>query len=379
MHLHTSLTQKFAIATAFLLTTGIVLSIPLLLIQQFIYTNNFINQEPYSKSNQAIANANPTPMPSVTKAIFPPMGQIMTGVSMPGDNADTIDNFEKDAGKNVSVILLYQAWGATDGTQNFPADWAGSVRKHGAIPLITWEPWVHQDYPKGINEPNYTLKNIIAGKFDNYIRQWSNAAKAWKNPFFLRFAPEMNGNWTPWSEGLNGNKTGEFVQAWKHVHDIFTADGTMNAIWTWCPNINYPGSLPLSEFYPGDAYVDWTAMDGFNRGTATKNSAWFTFSQVFSSTYNDILKITTKPMMIAETGCVEQGGNKAAWITDAYSVELPKYFSAVKAIVWFNQITQEDWRIESSSAALAAFSTAIRAPIYASNTFGDKVKSSSVL
>ena len=93
MHLHTSFMQKFAISMAFLLTIGVVLTIPLLLIQQFIYTNNFIIKEPYSKSNRAIANTNPTPMPSPTKAIFPPMGQIMTGVSMPGDNADTIDKF----------------------------------------------------------------------------------------------------------------------------------------------------------------------------------------------------------------------------------------------------------------------------------------------
>ena len=31
----------------------------------------------------------------------------------------------------------------------------------------------------------------------------------------------MNGWWWPWSEQLNGNNPGEFVAAWRHVHDIF--------------------------------------------------------------------------------------------------------------------------------------------------------------
>ena len=48
-------------------------------------------------------------------------------------------------------------------------------------------------------------------------------AQEWGHPFFLRFDWEMNGFWFPWSEGVNGNKPGEFVAAWRHVHDIFTA------------------------------------------------------------------------------------------------------------------------------------------------------------
>ena len=75
-------------------------------------------------------------------------------------------------------------------------------------------------------------------------------------------------------------------------------------------------------------------------------------------------------MIIAETGTVEQGGDKADWITDAYN-NLPSTFPDVKAIVWFNQITQADWRIESSSEANTAFTQAIQQPIYASNTFGN--------
>ena len=38
----------------------------------------------------------------------------------------------------------------------------------------------------------------------------------------------MNGNWFPWSETRNGNSSGEYVAAWRHVRDIFRAEGVTN-------------------------------------------------------------------------------------------------------------------------------------------------------
>ncbi len=81
----------------------------------------------------------------------------------------------------------------------------------------------------------------------------------------MRFNWEMNGRWFPWSEGVNGNKSGEYVTAWRHVHDIFTAVGANKVTWVWCPNID-PNRifLDLASQYPGDEYVDWTCLDGYN-------------------------------------------------------------------------------------------------------------------
>src|SRR5262249_55077820 len=140
-----------------------------------------------------------TPQP-VGTTILPSTGQIMIGISAI-DDSDSVNAFENRVGKKMSVILLYQSWGDADA--NFPVDWVNAVRAHGSLPMITWEPWVTAAYPAGNDEPAYALSNLIAGKFDTYITQWADAAKAWKSPFFLRFAPEMNGNWNPWSEGLN--------------------------------------------------------------------------------------------------------------------------------------------------------------------------------
>ena len=109
---------------------------------------------------------------------------------------------------------------------------------------------------------------MIEGHHDAYIREFAEAAKAWGHPFFLRFNWEMNGNWFPWSEGVNGNQPGEYVAAWRHVHDIFTQVGATNATWVWCPNVDPASKLhDLASLYPGDAYVDWTGLDGYNWGT----------------------------------------------------------------------------------------------------------------
>ena len=56
--------------------------------------------------------------------------------------------------------------------------------------------------------PTSSSPTSSGAAYDSYIRGFATAAKSWGHPFFLRFNWEMNGNWFPWSEGVNGNKTG---------------------------------------------------------------------------------------------------------------------------------------------------------------------------
>ena len=80
--------------------------------------------------------------------------------------------------------------------------------------------------------------------------------------------------------------------------------------------------------------------------------------------------------MIGEIASAESGGSKAAWITDALSVQLPKNFPQVKAVLWFNWRIDEKgawwpWEIESSTASQQAFATGISSPYYAAGgSFG---------
>jgi hypothetical protein len=301
------------------------------------------------------------------------MARLYYGVHVPGwlDDLSRVTAFEGNAKKAVSIVMWYQGWGLSDGSQNFQPTWMENVRKHGVIPLVTWEPWLYTASPAshGVDQPAYSLQKIINGDFDAYITRWAEASKAWGYPYFLRFAHEMNGNWYPWSELMNENSSGQYVQAWRHVHDLFTGQGVTNVTWVWSPNIEYTGCIPLERLYPGNSYVDWIGMDGYNWGTLN-NHRWQTFAEVFQQTYQNILKLSTgKPLMIAEMASTEAGGNKASWIADAYMTQLPTFFPEIKAVIWFNESKETDWRIESSPAAQAAFASAVASSLYASNEY----------
>jgi mannan endo-1,4-beta-mannosidase len=307
--------------------------------------------------------------------------QIYWGAYVDGAPFDTsrITDFENDAGKKQSIVHWAQPWSMNGSMQSFQTPQFEAVRKRGSIPMLGWGSWALGG--SATSQPNYQLADIYNGHFDSYITKWAQAAHAWGHPFFLRFDHEMNGNWYSWSERTNGNKAGDFVKAWRHVHDLFRQAGATNATWVWCPNLTSKTTTPLSGLYPGDSYVDWTCMDGYNWGT-DHNNKWYSFSQVFGvnpwtqhSTYKDILAVApNKPMMIGETATSKDGGDPAAWIRDVLQTQLPKNFTAVKALVWFNWNVNDpviDWPIESTSAMQSAFRSGISSSYYASNQFAN--------
>lgn len=268
------------------------------------------------------------------------------------------EQFVADAGHSLAIRHKFLAWGSS--YNFFDENMMNNLVAKGAIPFITWEPWNYQ-----IVDANYQLADIINGNFDNYIRQWASEAAAWGKPFFLRFGHEMNGKtWYPWQEGFNGNTSGQFVQAYRKVVDIFRQQGANNAIFVWGVNVSFYGSTPLSGLYPGDDYVGWVSVNGYNRG----GSSWKSFSQIYTNTINEINQIAPdKPQFIGEISSSETGGNKAGWITDAFGVQIPN--SNFKAAVWFNSVDNNDYRIQSSPAAKSAFAAAVTNPIYlGSNT-----------
>jgi hypothetical protein len=291
-------------------------------------------------------------------------------------SSSTIADFERDAGKRVSIIHFGQPWQwCKNGNCTFAPFMTTAMkltRAHGSIPMVTWGSWAREN---GIDQPAFRLRAIADGRYDGYIRRWALAAKRWGHPFFLRLDHEMNLTccW-PWAERMNGNTPGSYVAMWRHVHDVFTRVGATNVTWVWCPNRSYQGSAePLSALYPGDRYVDWTCLDGYNWGSkgGVDSSGWLTFRQLFSSTYRLITtKIApTKPMMIGETSSAETGGSKSRWIDDAFR-QLATSYPKIRAVVWFNDDEGgQDWPIESSASSEKSFRAAISSDRYAGNAY----------
>ena len=100
--------------------------------------------------------------------------------------------------------------------------------------------------------------------------RWARALAAFGGPVRLRFAQEMNGDWYPWGAGTNGNTPAEFVRAWRHVHDIFTAAGATNVQWVWSPVSGAPAAvLPgRSVRRPARSHLPERRHGGLQRGMA---------------------------------------------------------------------------------------------------------------
>lgn len=270
-----------------------------------------------------------------------------TSASMP-----LLSSFESHAGKTVGLYGLYKSfyW-----DKDFPTTDATTLRNRGAVPMITWEPW---NPSNGVNQPTYSMAAVANGNFDTMIRNWATEIKTFGSPVWLRFAHEMNGDWYPWAEGVNGNGAGSYVAAFRHVHDVFAAAGVSNVSWVWNPNIVVNGiGASLSSLYPGDAYVDMVGIDGYNWGTSASWSSWQSAQDVFGATMTQVRAITNRGIVIGETASAEAGGNKADWISSFFS--FMKANTDIKAFVWFEFQKETDWRIESSSAAQAAFASAV--------------------
>lgn len=292
--------------------------------------------------------------------------------------------FAADIRREPNFLVWYEGWSGGDFSTEHREN-LEKLKSWDMTPVIAWDPFDPVGPP--INQPAYRLSNIIRGDFDDYIDSWAKGLAAFRWPVFLNFAHEMNGNWSPWGVGVNGNQPGEFVTTWRYVHDRFEAAGASNVVWVWNPNVLYDGvPAPVEAVYPGDDYVDWFGMNGFNWGanihweSCDCQSAWRTFKEIFDTTYQHFVSLADKPIMIGEVASSEIGGDKAAWITDALLEQLPNRYPHVRAVGWFNKVatgldtiapgvvepttTAVDWRVTSSPAALDAFATAVNSPYY---------------
>lgn len=265
----------------------------------------------------------------------------MYGFAMPSvANLSSISAFETVTAKKVSVVHWGSSWKNSDGSvNNFNPTYWDNARSRNIIPWFSWHP---QQSGLGATQPAYTLAAIARGDWDSYITTWATAAKNWGYPFFLRFMHEMNGTWYPWGIGANGNSRADFVPAWKHVHDIFTAVGASNVTWVWCPNNS--ATINLVDLYPGDPYTDWVATDCYYDLHGTSKSV------VYQTTYDEIFTYCAadKPCLIGETGAFD-GTNGAAHITEMLGAFGPgTSMPQVRCVLYFDQTDgSKTWPFDS--------------------------------
>jgi Glycosyl hydrolase family 26 len=305
------------------------------------------------------------------------IGRGLTGEAAPYDMS-AVTRFEQMVGKPLSLIewAIPFADCGRPGCPffGFPVREMDKVRQYGALPFLSWSSAAIGRGGDPTDQPDYQLDDITAGHYDAHIRNFATQAKAWGHPFFLRFNWEMNGNWMPWGAGANGNEPGDFVPAWRHVHDIFTSVGAENATWVWCPYVDVESEENLRQFYPGHGYVDWTCLDGYNWGPSSPANPipWRSFTILYEATYRRVIKniAPRKPMIFAEIATSDYGGDKPAWIRDMFA-KLKARYTRVFGLIWFNVNDREaHWELERTPGAPEAFARGISNPAFLTNSFG---------
>jgi beta-mannanase len=258
-----------------------------------------------------------------------------------------ISAIESQLGINVSTVGIFKQFGLPTNNNLVTEDLA-FIKSSGKTLLLTWEPWNPQE---GINQSIDFLSEIINGTQDDYISSFAQQVKNYNSPVLLRFAHEMNGNWYPW-----GNRPAEYVNAYRKVVDVFRENGVDNVRFVWCINSDNVPYTPIensAQYYPGNAYVDYIGIDGFNFGTSQSSSEWRNFAQIFLPSYSFVeSRYPGKPIFIAETASSEFGGNKSEWINGMFIAlaDMPE----IGEIIWFNLLKETDWRIDSSQSSLEA-------------------------
>ena len=273
---------------------------------------------------------------------------VALGVDLDSVTTNALEAFTALAGIRPKIVMYYQTWS----DPLYYASEMQAIAKADALPLISWDPT--------INGEGVALSEIADGRYDSYIKSAARAARAWKGRIYIRFAHEMNLKGSPFGPGRDGNTPAAFVAAWRHLVTIFRQQGATNVEWVWSPNVDCQGACPFTPFYPGDAWVDWVALDGYNYASID-NDVWLQFAQIFGPSYRILTRLTNKPVMIGETASTEDGGSKAQWISDL-GPELRTQLPRVRALVWFQRYKETDWRINSSASSLRAFRALMHSP-----------------
>ncbi|GAA0963607.1 glycoside hydrolase family 26 protein [Actinocorallia libanotica] len=286
--------------------------------------------------------------------------------------------FGEKVGKEHNLLKYFEEFGATFNTEENQTLW-----DEGFLPFVDVEPM------------EGTLREFADGHFDDEIRSYALQVKKANIPLAYSFGHEMNGWWYPWGycsrKGHETNsgeeKTGEnlgracvgeskdnkpedFVDAWRHLHDIFVDMGVGNVIWVWSPNTAKEDDIPpLKEFYPGDEYVDWIGVSGYMNEDKDPNSPIFKrddkiVNRVFGDLFKELKTFTKKPIIVAETGSTAT--ERKQWDI-ANLIKASAKRPDMLGFVWFNIEKEEfgkktDFRIDARPDSLKMYRNIFNAP-----------------
>jgi PKD domain/Glycosyl hydrolase family 26 len=251
----------------------------------------------------------------------------------------TFSSLEAAAGRQLDVDRVYADWDSPEPDPQVVWDVA-----NGIIPLLSIDTITSTGSP-------VLWSQIASGSDDATIVAQAKGLASVGAPVLLAFDHEANLH-------TEDGTPADYVAAWQHYVTI---------VRRYAPNVSFVLILShyaydqntISEWYPGDSYVDWVGADGYNHYNCGKHpTSWQTFKEIFSS-LNSFAVAHDKPAVVAEWASVEDPntpGRKAAWIAAAgRTMESWPQIKAASYLDAYGSQTRCDWPLTSSATAMQAF------------------------
>ncbi|MDQ3812682.1 MAG: hypothetical protein M3347_01875 [Armatimonadota bacterium] len=315
-----------------------------------------------------------TQQPALARAKFEPHGdRVYTGVSVPKTWDDAglrtqLRQYQSQVGKRAAVVTwfasTYEKGRLTSWRRNYLPT-LRRVQRSGAVSLVKFSV---QDYAYNQTRKMAGLREITYGVYDAYFAEFADTVRAFRSPVFISINHEMNGTWYPYSAAYPGSSVtpADYIASWRHIVDIFRRRGARNAAFVWSPNVPDVGPFSFTQYYPGDAYVDWVGVS-FYSGNAVEG-----LDQVYQ-TY-----AAQKPIFLTEwaTGVDKNIYNgsfrgEAQWLSEFFSA-LETRYPRVKAISWFqwdkSREGESDYRLQRVPGQRYVYAMALRNPRYLAST-----------
>ena len=163
------------------------------------------------------------------------------GIATPGGSESALHSDEATVGRNFDIVYDFHQIGDTLPTAG--GDGRGRLRSPVARE--------HRVDQLGRGEERTQ---------DTALTRQALGVKSLNAPVYVTFNHEPDVK----SKVSRGNAA-DFVAAWRHVHDLFAANGVTNAVWVWVMVGWYPNFPGYASFYPGNDAVDWLSWEATRR------------------------------------------------------------------------------------------------------------------
>ena len=154
------------------------------------------------------------------------------------------------------------------------------------------------------NEEPGALSALVEGKHDDKIRHLTKLFQHVRGKVFLRIGYEFDGVWNSGYEDRDIYKS-----AWRRIVDIIREEGADNVEFVWqgsaapIDDAIEKAHEDISDWYPGDDYVDWVGLSWFIDGDEAQTvSSDYTpaTARVLSDEIVTFARARNKPVMVAE-------------------------------------------------------------------------------